>query len=201
MDLSLDQTTLLAAFVDELHAWNKKINLSGLSSKKDIIKELLIDSMIPSVYLPDQGRYLDVGSGAGFPGIPLVICKPELEACFIEPNSKKASFLRHVIRLTKLHQIRIIDERIEKSKTRLHPDGYHIITARALAPLPQVLKWSAPHLVSKGLFVNFQGSLFEDALKKSSEILQKNHLSLHRTLPYTLPGKDTQRNILMFVKS
>jgi len=200
VDLSLSQIRLLSIYLDELCEWNKKTNLTGLTSREKIIKELLLDSMIPAVFLPDYGRFLDVGSGAGFPGIPLMICKPELTAHFLEPNSKKVSFLKQVIRLTELGQIDVIRGRIEKNPNPFHPEGYHIITARALADLPQVLKWCAPHLTSGGLMISFQGNHFEDALEKASGVIKDHSLLLHKTIPYTLPGKDSRRNILIFMK-
>jgi len=200
VELSPHQINLLNIFLDELWEWNKKINLTGLPSREKIINDLLLDSMIPSTLLPDHGILLDVGSGAGFPGIPLIICKPKLSAHLLEPNSKKASFLKQVIRLTKLRQIDVIRGRIEKSASHLHPEGYHIITARALAHLSQVLKWCAPHLLPGGLIVSFQGSRFEDVLEESSEAIEQHRLFLHKTIPYSLPGKDSQRNILIFIK-
>ena len=201
IELSFSQISLLGIYLDELCEWNKKTNLTGLLSREKIVKELLLDSMIPSAFLPDQGRLLDVGSGAGFPAIPLMICKPELTAHFLEPNSKKASFLKQVIRLTKLRQIDVIGERIENSSARLHPKGYHIITARALASLPKVLGWCAPHLTSEGLIINFQGDRFEETLEKNKEIIKKHRLFLHKAIPYHLPGKDSQRNILIFKRN
>ena len=200
IDLSLPQIRLLSIYLDELCEWNKKTNLTGLTSREEIIKDLLLDSIIPAVFLPDYGRFLDVGSGAGFPGIPLMICKPELTAHFLEPNSKKVSFLKQVIRLTGLRQIGVIRGRIEESPNLFHLKGYHIITARALAHLPQVLKWCAPHLASGGLIISFQGSHFEDALERASGIIKDQRLLLHKTIPYSLPGKDSQRNILIFLK-
>lgn len=200
IELSIPQIGLISIYLDELYEWNKKTNLTGLTSRGKIIKELLLDSMIPAAFLPDHGRLLDVGSGAGFPGIPLMICKPALTAHFLEPNSKKVSFLKQVIRLTKLRQIDVIKGRIEESPNLFHPRGYHIITARALARLPQVLEWCAPHLTSGGLMISFQGSHFEDALEKASGIIKEHSLLLDKTIPYTLPGKDSQRNILIFLK-
>lgn len=201
IDLSPHQIGLLGIHLDELWEWNKKTNLTGLSSRQKIIRELILDSMIPSVFLPDHGRLLDVGSGAGFPGIPLIICKPGLTAHFLEPNSKKTSFLKQIIRLTELRQINVIRGRIEKSPDLLNPEKYHIITARALAHLPQALKWCAPHLAAEGVFVNFQGEQFQKGLEDSLDVIRQQRLSLYRTIPYTLPGKDSQRNILIFKKT
>ena len=200
INLSSYQIGLLGVHLDELWEWNKKTNLTGLSSREKIIKELILDSMIPSVYLPDRGRLLDIGSGAGFPGIPLIICKPALTAHLLEPNSKKTSFLKQTIRLTKLRQIHVIRGRIEQCAGLLDPEGYHIITARALAHLPRVLEWCAPHLTAEGLVVNFQGEQLQKSLEDSSDVINQQSLSLYKTIPYTLPGKDSLRNILIFKK-
>jgi len=199
IELTPPQIRLSDIYLDELWEWNKKTNLTGLSSKEKIIKELLLDSMIPAAFLPDHGRLLDVGSGAGFPGIPLMILKPGLSALFLEPNSKKISFLKQVIRLTKLRQIEVVRGRIEKSSGLLR-ETYHIITARAMAQLPQVLEWCAPHLASGGLLINFQGNQFKDALEQGADLIKEHRLLLHKTIPYVLPGKDSQRNILIFMK-
>lgn len=200
ISLSPVQQGLLEIFLDELAEWNKKINLTGLSSKQEMLNDLVIDSLIPASHLPDSGRYLDVGSGAGFPGIPLVICKPGLEVQLIEPNTKKAAFLHHVTRLTKLHQIRIINQRIEQSKEMLHPDGYHIITARAVAGLSRILADQSPYLAEKGMLVHFHGQDYKDPLKKSAGLMKSNRLYLQKKISYILPGKNAKRHILIFSK-
>ncbi len=200
IELTSHQLRLLGIHLDELWEWNKKTNLTGLHSRKKVIIELFLDSMIPSTLLPDKGRLLDVGSGAGFPGIPLTICKPTLTACFLEANSKKASFLKQVIRLTELRQIKVIRGRIEKSKDRLHLEGYHVVTARAVAHLAQVCRWCAPHLMQGGMLVNFQGEQFEKTLEESTDEIERHGLALHKITPYSLPEKGSQRHLLIFKK-
>ncbi len=200
IELSSYQIHLFSIYLDELWEWNKKMNLVGLSSRGRIIKELLLDSIIPSLFLPDQGRLLDVGSGAGLPGIPLAICRPLLDVHFIEANSKKVHFLSHVIRIMELSRGHVFRGRIERDAGLLCPDGYHVVTARAVAPLPQTLAWCAPYLLNEGLLVSFQGSRFKDALAECSEDMEKYRLVLLKSIPYSLPGKCLQRHILIFVK-
>jgi 16S rRNA (guanine527-N7)-methyltransferase len=200
ISLSSSQLSLFRIYLDELWDWNKQINLTGLSSRKGIIDELLLDSLLPLPSLPEKGRLLDVGSGAGFPAIPLKICRPLLLTHLLEVQSKKVSFLRQVIRLTGLRKIEVMRVRIEKAGGILHPAGYHIITTRALAHLPQTLAWCAPYLRPGGLIVNFQGSEFRDKLMESSGIIEKHRLELFKSIPYTLPGKHSQRHLLIFKK-
>ena len=200
ISLSSSQLNLLNIYLDELCNWNKRVNLTGLSSRQGIIDELLLDSLLPLPSLPEKGRLLDVGSGAGFPAIPLKICRPSLLTHLVEANSKKVSFLRQVIRLTGLDKIEVIRVRIERARGVLHPAGYHIITARAIARLRQSLAWCVPYLRPGGLIVNFQGSDFLDALRKSSGLIEKHGLVLFKSIPYKLPGRHSKRNLLVFKK-
>ena len=140
IDLSPGQKDLLSIFINELTAWNKHMNLTGLSSSRRIMDELVADSLMPLPYLPDTGICLDVGSGAGFPAIPLKICKPAMKFFLMEPNLKKGRFLRQIIRLCGLKQIEVIRERIEMLSQPLPFEWCHIITSRAMAPLPRLVK-------------------------------------------------------------
>ena len=200
-DLPPDRVDLLAAFLDELWQWNKKTNLIGIRSKDRIITELLLDSLVPLPYLPHRGSILDLGSGAGFPIIPLKICRKGLEVHLIEANNKKVNFLRHVIRLTGLSGIDVKRGRIETAGDLLQPDGYDIITARAVAPLEKVITWCSPHLKQAGLMINFQGSAFAESIKRSSEVMDKNRIFLYESVPYRLPQKRAKRHILLFKKN
>jgi 16S rRNA (guanine527-N7)-methyltransferase len=143
---------------------------------------------------------LDVGSGAGFRALPLKIYIPNLIITLLEANSKKVSFLRHVIRLLRLKQIDVIQGRIEKDNCRLPQGGFPLITARALAGLGQTLTWCAPYLCQGGLLVSFLGPRVNEVLKENREIMQSKGIVLHEMIPYFLPQKNTQRNTVIFKK-
>lgn len=198
--LTTSQIDLINIYLHELWEWNKKINLTGLTSPERILKELLIDSLIPSPYLPEEGDLLDVGSGAGFPAIPLKILNHGLRMHLMEPRSKRVSFLKQVIRITNVYDIEVIKGRIEKDGTLLRSEGYNIITARALADLPQTLTWCAPHLKPGGMILTFKGSQVEKVLKEGSDVIHEHELVLDKTVPYRLPGKDSIRHLLIFRK-
>ena len=85
-------------------------------------------------------------------------------------------------------------------KNLLNREGYHVITARALAHLRQTLAWCAPYVREGGVVVNFQGRRFEDTINESSEVMKKYRLFLHKSIPYTLPGKTSMRHVLIFKK-
>jgi len=200
IELSSYQLNLFRIYLMELDHWNQRINLTGLKSNERMVIELLLDSLIPAPFLPDTGRMLDVGSGAGFPGIPLKIYKPRLEIHLLETNSKKVSFLKQVIRLLGLKGIHVIKGRIERDEATLHPDGYPLITARALAGLHQTIEWCSPFLLPGGLLVSFLGSRAEEDLKGCRQIIEENRLLIHGEIPYVLPGKRSKRNMVIFKK-
>lgn len=200
VELSPIQIHILKIYLKELWEWNRHMNLTGLTTQEGIIKELLLDSLIPLPLLPDRGRLLDIGSGAGFPAIPLKICRPGIKAHLVESNSKKVSFLKQVIRITGLDEIDVIRGRVEDIRTLLCPEGYDIVAARALARLPQTIVWCAPHLMPGGILVTFQGRRFEDTLKESSNVLKKHGLYLYKSVSYVLPETDCHRNLLIFRK-
>ena len=155
--------------------------------------ELFLDSLIPAPYLPKEGRLLDVGSGAGLPGIPLKIQNPRLQTDLLEIRSRKVSFLRQVVRLLKLEGIQVIRGRLEKDRDLLDEGGYHIVTARALAPFSRTIDLCAPLLRRDGVLVGFLGGSEGQDLRESQEAIDKHGLLVEREAAYFLPGKDSER--------
>jgi 16S rRNA (guanine527-N7)-methyltransferase len=188
----------LGIFLDELTRWNAKINLTGLKSRERIIHELLLDCFVPLPFLPEKGTLLDVGAGAGFPGLVLKICNPSLRVSLLEPNGKKAAFLQHVTRLCSLGQIQVIQARAESKSEGLVSEGYQVVTARALAALEETLTLCAPWVVRRGLFVSFQGADAAARLEACRPLLDPTGLVLVQNLGYSVPGKPGKRHVLIF---
>ena len=198
--LSRRQLSLFGIYLDELWEWNRRMNLTGLRVREKIVIELFLDSLIPAPFIPERGRMLDVGSGAGLPGIPLKIYRPGLRTHLLEANSKKVSFLKHIIRLLKLPEIEVIRGRIEKNGNNLHAAGYHIVAARALADFRQTVAWCAPFLSPGGLLISFLGSRAEEDLKRCREVMEDYGMGLYRKIPYSLPEKKSGRNTILLKK-
>ncbi|RPI71020.1 MAG: 16S rRNA (guanine(527)-N(7))-methyltransferase RsmG, partial [Desulfobacteraceae bacterium] len=171
-----------------------------LSAPDKIITELLLDSLIPAPFLPTQGKLLDVGSGAGFPALPLKIYLPNLTVHLLEPNQKKVSFLKQAIRLLKLNGIEVIKARLEAEESRLKSEAYDIVTTRAFTPLSQTISWCRPLLKPGSRLVCFLGSQGPADLEKAEPELQNQALKTEKTLPYLLPGKAEQRHTVIFLK-
>jgi 16S rRNA (guanine527-N7)-methyltransferase len=198
--LSPLQLDLFRNFMGELWEWNLHVNLTGLSSKHDIVVELFLDSLIPAPFIPANGRLLDVGTGAGFPGIPLKIYVPNLKITLLEANSKKVSFLRHIIRKLRLTDIDVIRGRIEQDGNGLRHGEFPLITARAVAGLGQTLVWCAPFLRQGGLLVSFLGPHADERLNENKGVMESHDVDIFKMIPYFLPGKKTKRHAVIFRK-
>jgi len=198
ISLSDHQLNLFRIYLDELWDWNAHFNLTGLSSRRRIVTELFLDSLVPAPFLPKEGKVLDVGSGAGFPGLPLKIYSSRLNTTLLEANSKKVSFLKHVIRLLMLKETDVVRGRVEKVGDNILHAGYDLISARALAGLDQIFAWCVPLLGPAGLMVCFLGSRADEDLKEHKTNMKKHGICLHRKIPYSLPGKKTERTTVIF---
>jgi 16S rRNA (guanine527-N7)-methyltransferase len=169
------------------------MNLTGMTSRERIINELFLDSLIPTPDIPKKGKMLDIGSGAGFPSIPIKIYHSSLDAHLVEVNSKKVSFLKQIIRLLKLRDIEVIRERIEDCENILKQQGYNLITSRAFTSLDKTISCCSRYLASNGILICFLGNRAKENLPNHKEKMKEHSLTISKILPYTLPGKTAMR--------
>ncbi len=129
--------------------------------------------------------------------MPLKIHSPRRDAFLLETNSKKASFLRHVVRLMQLREVQTIKSRVEHlpKETR-----YDMVTARAVAELGKTLDWCAPLVDQGGLLVLYLGARADEYLKENERSVEHHHLRVSKRLSYALPGKRSERHTVIFEK-
>jgi len=118
----------------------------------------------------------------------------------LEANHKKTGFLKQVVRLLELNDIEVINGRIERNGFKLYPDGYNIITARALAPIERIIEWCSPFLCSEGIMIGFLGNEAEISLAESRYAMEDNSLMVDRLIPYSLPGMRSGRTLAVLKK-
>ncbi len=160
-DTGVSRETLekLAVYADTLKKWNKKVNLVSRSTIDDLWHRHFLDSaQLFPLFPPDSQTLLDLGSGAGFPGLVLAIMG-QLEVHLVEADRRKSEFLREIVRLTQIRAT-VHNTRIEA----LDPFPADIVTARALAPLPNLLEWSLPFLHTESTCIFLKGRNVEDEL-------------------------------------
>ena len=142
-----------ALLLDELARWNKKVNLTAIRDPKEMITAHLLDSLVARPLLHGQS-VLDVGTGGGFPGLPLAIAEPGRQFDLIDSNNKKIMFVQHVAGLLGLDNVKAV-----KARSEDYAPGYRFDTviARAVANVPQLLEIAGHHVGEDGVFVALKG--------------------------------------------
>jgi 16S rRNA (guanine527-N7)-methyltransferase len=196
--LTVEQVNSLFILLAELKKWNNKINLTAIKGERDTVIKHVLDSLSHiQGFIPAPGlKLLDMGSGAGFPAIPIKIACPELTVTLVESVKKKASFLRHAIRTLQLSDMEVLDIRMEELPDPCH-GTYDVVTARAFADMNLALSASAAFLKAGGFAVLSRGpeeSITEQELTRAGFIQNKK-------IELTLPHSDYKRAIWVFKKA
>jgi 16S rRNA (guanine527-N7)-methyltransferase len=164
-----DQADQFAAHALILKEWNQKINLTAIDSPMDMAVKHFLDSIVSSRHIEPGSRMLDVGSGAGFPGIPLKVMMPSLDVTLVDATRKKVSFLNHVIRRLHLSHITAMHSRLEDLQQEWE-GRFDVIVCRAFSSLGDFVEKSLPLLVPGGLLLAFKGKgLGNDLVQVSTQ--------------------------------
>ena len=197
--LNVNQCHLIGLFLQELIEWNKTFNLTGLRGAHQIVRHLLLDSLICAAKLPNRGSVLDVGSGAGFPAIPIKIYNPEVEILLLEPNRRRANFLKHIKRVLGFRGFQVLRERLEEHK-RYNYGAYDVVTARGVMSPLELIAHCSDLLRNKAILVLFLGGGETRPPTSLLEQAGKEGLVLQQLLHYSLPGLKTIRQLAFFQK-
>jgi 16S rRNA (guanine527-N7)-methyltransferase len=147
LDVNEQQIVYIQQYMKLLLTWNDKINLTAIRDPLEILYRHFCESMYAAVAVPvENGRLADVGSGAGFPGIPLKIIRPELHTFLVESNMKKATFLAEVLRTIELPDTKVLVSRYEELGEELMPLDY--VCSRAVGEFEPFLTWAASERVA-----------------------------------------------------
>jgi len=141
------------ALLDELERWNQKVNLTAIRDREEMITGHLLDSLSVRPLLRGS-RILDVGTGAGFPGLPLAIVEPQREFHLIDSNNKKIAFVQHITGLLGLDNVTAVKAR---SEDYAPGNRFDTVIARALASLPRLVEIAGHHVGEGGVFVALKG--------------------------------------------
>ncbi|ANX03178.1 16S rRNA (guanine(527)-N(7))-methyltransferase RsmG [Immundisolibacter cernigliae] len=145
VDLPAASRDQLIALLRLLAQWNRSFNLTALRTPADMVAGHLLDSLAVLAHLP-PGRLLDVGTGAGFPGLPLAIARPDTAHVLLDSHLKKTRFVQHAALTLDLHNVEVVQQRAEQYR----PDApFPVVIARAFAPLPRLLRLIG-HLCAPG---------------------------------------------------
>lgn len=169
--LRLDQRQIeqFARYSAELRAWNTRVNLTSITDEREIITRHFLDSLRCALSWGNApSRLIDVGSGAGFPGLPLKILRPELHVTLVESVGKKAAFLQHIVAALDLHDVTVIPARAEVvGRDPQHREQYDVVTARAVAELATLAEYCLPLCRIGGQVLAPKGSDIDDEIARA----------------------------------
>ncbi len=200
LELTEKQLDSFALMFDELQRWNKKINLTALKKGADITVKHFIDSLSIAPLLNQGARVLDIGSGGGFPALPLAIARPDLQITSIDAVNKKILFQKHVIRLLKISSAEAVHGRAED--LALKRGGlYDFVTSRAFSQLIIFVKLAKPFLSENGLVISMRGSEGEQESINAANDLSSAGFKIEKTIQHDLMLKMGKRWLLVVGKA
>ena len=156
----------LATLIDELERWNRKVNLTAIRKRDEMITSHLLDSLVAGPLLEGES-ILDVGSGPGFPGLPLAVIHPERHFTLLDSNNRKIMFAQHAAGLLGLDNVSAVKARGEDYAPG---HGFDTVIARALAALPRLLEIAGHHVREDGVFVALKGRYPVEELQQLDEL-------------------------------
>lgn len=206
-DLTLTKAQLDAfeRYRQELIAWNERVNLTGIVDPEEIVVKHFLDSL--SVYLavrdlPSTLSLIDVGSGAGFPGLPLKIALPDIRLTLLEATGKKTAFLQHIVATLDLTKVMVLTARAEEAgRQPEHRERYDVAVARAVTTLPVLAEYTLPLAKVGGRVVVQKGQHPADEIKQAANALGILGGKVGQILPVTVPGLTAERHLVVIQKN
>ena len=187
-------------YLHELLKWNQKINLTAIRTEKGIVLKHFLDSLSVLPHLSGVSLLLDLGSGAGFPGIPLKIVQPSLRVTLMDSVRKKVDFQRHILRTLGLTGIEAVHGRAQDQEILGRMKGsFDMVISRALSDTQTFLKLSAPFLKKGGRVLAMKVDVSHEEIQRHAEA-EGDRYKLLETVSLILPFSSFKRSILIFEK-
>ena len=180
--------------------WNEKINLTAITEQSEVIEKHFLDSVLPYKEFDFEASVLDIGTGAGFPSIPLKILRPDLNITMLDSLNKRIVFLEEVINNLQLENITALHGRCEDmAKMPLYRESFDIVTARAVAKLNTLSEYCIPFIKTNGKFIAYKSLDIENELIECKNAFNKLFIKHINTITYELTSGT--RNVVILTKT
>lgn len=183
--------------------WNERMNLTGITERHAVYEKHFYDSVSLSFFIAinDINSLADIGSGAGFPSIPLKICFPHLKVLIVDSLNKRIGFLKSLTEQLGLQDVYCVHGRAEDvARMTEHRDRYDLVTARAVARLNVLNEFCLPFVRQGGVFAAMKGSQLEDEMKEASFSLRELRGRIKAQFQLQLPIEQSERHIVLIEK-
>lgn len=201
LELSEKQYEQFIKYMRLVQEWNEKINLTAIAEPKEVILKHFIDSLTINKYLKENATLADVGTGAGFPGIPLKILRPDIKVTLVDSLNKRINFLNEVIEKLNLEDIVTVHSRIEDfGKNKSYREKFDYVTARAVANLAVLSEYLIPIAKIGGKCVCMKGSNVEEEIEFGKKAINVLGGKIEKVDEFVLPDSDISRNVIILSK-
>lgn len=189
-------------YMNLLIEWNEKINLTAIVEPNEIILKHFIDSLTINKYVNKNEKLVDVGTGAGFPGIPLKIIRDDIEVVLVDSLNKRIKFLDEVIQKLNLKSIKTVHARAEEfGRMKQYRETFDNATSRAVANLATLSEYLIPLIKVNGRCICMKGSDIKDEIEQSNVAIKTLGGKIKEIEEFKLPNSDIKRNIIIVEKT
>jgi 16S rRNA (guanine527-N7)-methyltransferase len=202
--LSPEQEALFDLYARELAVWNEQVNLTAITEPDAVRVRHFLDSLtiLRAVPLPSGARVIDVGTGAGFPGLPLLIAHPDIHLTLLEATGKKVVFLQHLIEQFNLENVSLVHARAEDAgHDAVLRGSFDVVLARAVARLPSLLEYLLPFAKVGGLCVAMKGRTAQAEAAAATHALSILGARINGIETFRLPGIDEPHHLVLVEKT
>lgn len=200
INLNEEQINKFYKYEKLLLEWNEKINLTSIVDEDEIILKHFVDSAILSKYIGENDYMADIGTGAGFPGIPVKIVNEQNKIVLIDSLNKRINFLQIIIKELNIKEIEAIHSRAEEiGHNKKYRQKFDIVTSRAVAKLNVLLEYMLPLTKVGGMCICLKGPNIKEELEEAKNSIEILGGKIEKIENFTLPDSDIERN-LIFIK-
>lgn len=199
---SMEQTEQFFEYMKLLIEWNEKINLTAITEPEEIITKHFIDSLTILKYIKKDYKVVDVGTGAGFPGIPLCIMNPTIKMTLVDSLNKRLIFLQEVVNKLKLKNIEIVHGRAEELGQNIkYRETFDIATSRAVANLSTLSEYLIPLVKINGKIISMKASNAKQEIDEAQNAIQILGGQIESIEEFNLPESDIGRTVIIINKN
>ncbi len=192
IDVSRETYDKLEQYAAFLVDYNEKVNLTAVTDGDEILRKHFLDSLLLARFgeIPDHAKLLDIGSGAGFPGVPLSIQRPDLQITLMDSLHKRIVFLEQLRELLDVRYTAVHGRAEQNAKLPDYREQFDVVTARAVAAMPMLAEYSLPYVKVGGCWIAMKGP--NESVKPALQAIRLLGGSLVKTAEYRLPGGDAR---------
>lgn len=186
-------------YMQLLLEWNEKMNLTAITDPEEVIKKHFVDSITIKKYIKEKSRLIDVGTGAGFPGIPLKIVDKSIKLTLLDSLNKRINFLNEIIEKLNLKEVNTIHSRAEEYAKNKVRESYDVAVSRAVADLPILLEYLMPYVKLNGICICMKGPKAQEELERSKKAINILGGKLEKVEKITI-DEEMERNLIIIRK-